>query len=89
MRFASFLRTLRLCLSFGWRIDHVGWRIVEEVDHVLMKDRPIGLQRQQVIAATLDDGLGDIGLGPHGVDGDERAGQFEPFEQPRNGDDLV
>jgi len=54
-----------------------------------MKDRPIGLQRQQVIAATLDDGLGDIGLGPHGVDGDERAGQFEPFEQPRNGDDLV
>jgi hypothetical protein len=54
-----------------------------------VENRPIGLQRQKIIAAPPDDLVRDIGLGPHGVDGDERPGQFQPLKQERNGDDLV
>ena len=54
-----------------------------------MENRPIGFQRQQVIAATPDDLFRDIGLGPHGVDRDEGPRQFQPLEQQRNGDDFV
>ncbi|MCW2274127.1 hypothetical protein M2321_001702 [Rhodoblastus acidophilus] len=28
-------------------------------------------------------------MAAHGVDGDERAGEFKSFKQQRNGDDLV
>ena len=54
-----------------------------------MKNRPIGLQGQQVIAATRNDLFRNVGLGPHGIDGDQRAGQFQPFQQKRNSDDLI
>ena len=70
-------------------LQHIGGRIIEELHHVLVENRPIGLQRQQVIATTPDDLFRDVGLCPHGVDGNERPGQFQPFEQQRNGDDLV
>jgi hypothetical protein len=60
--------------------QHIGWRLVEERHHVLVENRPICLQRQQVIAATPDDLFRDIGLGPDSVDGDERPRQFQPLE---------
>ena len=43
--------------------------------------RALGLQREQIIATAGDDPFGDVGLGPHGVDGDEHAGQLQSFEQ--------
>jgi len=54
-----------------------------------VEKRPIGLRRQEIVATTLDNLFGNIGLGPHGIDGDERPGQLQPFEQMRNGDDLI
>jgi hypothetical protein len=56
------------------RLRYVRGRIVE-------KGPVVGLQREQIIAAAGDDPFGDVGLGPHGVDGDERVGQLQSFEQ--------
>jgi hypothetical protein len=52
-----------------------------------VKERSIGLQRQQVIAATPDDLFRDVGLGSDGIDGDERPRQFQPLEQKRKAED--
>ena len=71
------------------RLQHVGGRRVEEGDDVPVEKRAIGLQRRQFVAAARNDLFRDVDLGSHGVDGDERAFEFEPFEQQRNGDDLV
>ena len=50
---------------------------------------PIVLEGEQVIGATVADGFGDPGLAADGVDGDQGAGQFQAFEQRRDGGDLV
>jgi hypothetical protein len=68
-------------------LQHVGWRIVEKRHHIAVENRPVGLERQQVVATSPDDLFRDIGLGPHGVDGDQRS-RFEPLEQERNSHDL-
>ena len=47
------------------------------------------LHSEQVVAAAVDDGLGDLGLAPHGVDGHRRAAQVEQTEQFRNCGNLV
>ena len=47
------------------------------------------LEREQVVTATIEDGLGDPGLRPHGIDGDERAGERQAFQKERNGCDLI
>ena len=44
---------------------------------------------QQVVGATVEDGGGDLGLAPHGVDSDQGAFQFEALEQQRDCGDLV
>ena len=54
---------------------------VEELRDLVVEQRPIGLERQEIVAATLDDLFGDIGLGPHGIDGDQRPRQLQPLEQ--------
>jgi hypothetical protein len=41
---------------------HAGGRIVDEVDDVLMQNRSVGLQREQIVAATGDNPFGDVGL---------------------------
>jgi hypothetical protein len=71
------------------RRDHPGRRIGEETDDVGLERRPIALERQQIVAAAAHDGLGDGVLGSHGVDGDQRPGEVEPFKQQRDGGDLV
>ena len=43
-----------------------------------MQDRPVPLQRHEIVAAPRDDFLRDVALRSHGVDGDEGAGEFEP-----------
>ena len=47
------------------------------------------LDREQVVTATIEDGLGNPGLRPHGIDGDERAGERQAFQKERNGCDLI
>src|SRR4051812_19712217 len=51
--------------------------------------RTVALERQQVVAAAATDGLGDGGLCADGIDRDQRAGQFQPLQQQRDGGDLV
>ena len=70
-------------------LRHVRGRIGEKVDDILVQDRSVGLQREQIVAAAGDDPFRDVGLGPHGVDGDERAGQLQSFEQQPNSDDFI
>ena len=69
--------------------DHARGRIGEDLHHIGVGGGAVGLERQQIVAAAAHDGLGDGGLGSHGVDGDERALELQPFEQQRNGGDLV
>jgi hypothetical protein len=62
---------------------------LEEEAHVLGQGRPIVLENEQLIGASGADRFGDVLLAADGVDGDERAFEFEAREQKRNGDDLV
>ena len=55
---------------------------LEEKAHVVGEGRPVVFEGEQVIGALGADRLGDFPLASHGVDGDKRAFEFEPFEQP-------
>ena len=70
------------------RRGDAGRRIGEEGDDAVVGGREVGFERQQIVGAAADDGLGDRGLGAHGIDGDEGAGQFEAIEQPGDRLDL-
>ena len=61
--------------------DGFSFRIGEEGDDVLMKDRSIGFEREQIVAAAGHDLFGDVGLGSHGVDGDQGALELEPLQK--------
>lgn len=69
-------------------LDPLGLGIGEEVLDVLEKSRPIGRERQQIVAAC-DDRLGDVGLGSHGVDGKEGAFEFEALHKRRDSADFI
>jgi len=71
------------------RLKNIFWGIGEEAGDIGMGRRPIGLEDQKVVAAALDDGIGDPDLSSDSVDGDDCTGQFEPFEQQQDGFDLV
>ncbi len=49
----------------------------------------VTLDCQQVITPLIGDLLGDVGVGPHGVDGHELTFEVEQFEQPGDGFDFV
>ena len=66
-----------------------GGGIVEVAPDFVVQAGLVILDGEQVVAATIKDGLGDLGLGAHGVDGDEGASEREAFEQKRDGGDLV
>ena len=53
------------------------------------KGGPVVLEAREIVGALGANGLGDVGLAAHGVDGDQRAGQFQALEQRRNGSDFV
>ena len=61
-----------------------GGRVVEIAPDLVMQAGLVVLDREQVVAAAVEEGLGDVGLAAHGVGGDERAGQREAFEQERD-----
>ena len=54
-----------------------------------MENRPVVLEREQIVAAARHDGLGDLGLGSHGVDGDQRSLQFQALQKRGDGEDFV
>ena len=56
----------------------------EEVADRIGQQRLVVLDRQNVIGAPIPDRLGDVGLGAHGIDGDDAACQRQHREQLRN-----
>lgn len=66
-----------------------GGFVVEVAPDLVVRAGLIALGGQKVIAATVEDGLGDPGLSAHGVDGDEHPGECQAFEQQRDSGDLV
>jgi len=66
-----------------------GRRVVQVAPDLVVQAGLVVLDDQQVVAAPVEDGLGDLGLTAHGVDGDECAAECQAFEQKRNGGDLV
>ena len=71
------------------RFDLCGFRVGEELDHIVMENRSIGLEGEQIVAPARHDPLCNLGLGSHGVDGDERALQFELLQKRGDGADFV
>ena len=71
------------------RLDRVRRRIVEERLDVGQHRRPVGLQREQVVAATLQHDLGGLALAVDGVGGDQHSLQVEQAEQLARRADLV
>ena len=80
-------------LDLGERIDLIGGSGVEIELDLGMGGLLIVLGGQQIVAAEIDDRLGDVGLAAHGVDGDEaarkRSGRGQFLQQQGNGGDLV
>ena len=70
-------------------VEGAGLGVVEEGFDLAEQQRPVGLQGEQVVAATLDDGLGDLGLCADRIDGDQGTGQGQALQQQRDGGDLV
>ena len=49
----------------------------------------VGLHRQQVVGAAVDDLLGNLGLAAHGVNGDDAPAQLQQRQQLEDGGDFV
>ena len=60
----------------------------EQID-VLAQRRLVALDGQEVIGASITNGLGDGLLAAHGVDGHQGALEFQHFQQAGDGDDFV
>lgn len=67
----------------------VGGGIVEGARDLGVEVGPVVLHGEKVVGVAVEDLLGDLCLAPHGVDGDERAADRQPFEQQRDGGDFV
>jgi hypothetical protein len=50
---------------------------------------PVVFYREQIFAAAVDDGLGDLDLGSDRVDGDKGSLQLQASEEQRDRDDLA
>ncbi len=64
-------------------------RIVEQEAHVVEERGLIGLERQHVITAALENGRGGLVLAVHGIGGDDAALQRQQGEQLGQRRDLV
>ncbi len=63
--------------------------LFDVLDGALMQRPLVAFQGQQVVASSLDDLLGDLGLRAHGVDGDDRACQAHQLQNLGNRRDFV
>jgi len=66
-----------------------GGGVVEIAPDLVVQTGLVVLEREQVVTATIQDGLGNPGLRSHGIDGDECAGQCQALQKERNGRDLI
>ena len=57
--------------------------------HCGMGGRPVLLEGEDIVASAVEDRPRDLGLGPHGIDGDECAVQVQSLEQQGNGHDFI
>src|SRR3546814_12566058 len=78
---AAFEAAMIVVEGFEGGRGEISGRIDEEALDLGEGERPVRLEGEEVVAALGEDGLGDGRLRSHGVDGDEGAGQFEPFER--------
>ena len=74
--------------GFGHRVGCPVRRRLEpgkEIAQRIGQIRLVVLERQDVMRATIADGLGDVGLGSHGIEGDDAAFQRQGSQELRNG----
>ena len=89
----NFMAAVALVLDAAY-VDRVlrnarGLRVQEGGFDFLAEDWVIVLERQRVVGSRIDDGLRDLLLTTHRVDGDGRAAHVDLLEKLRNGSDLV
>ena len=70
-------------------LEFLGRGVVEIAFDVVVQSGLVVFDGEEVVGAALEDGGGDLGLAAHGIDGDQRAFQFEALEQQRDGGDFV
>lgn len=68
------------------RIDTRG---VEEVFDLLVERAPVAFEAKDLVAALVDDLLGNVGLAAHGIDGHNAALELKQSQQLGNRGDLV
>lgn len=86
---ASYLDPAVIAVGGLKPVEHGCRRVGEITFDLAMQARPVGLGRQQVVRILGQDCPGNPRLAADGVDGHEGAGQRQPLEQQRDGDDLV
>ncbi len=76
-------------ISVGGLVSVQPGRVPEEQGHIGEQGFLVGLQRQEIVRALGYDRLCNAVLTAHGVNGDQRAFQFQPPQQARYGTDFV
>gem|GEM_PF-7110827 len=74
--------------GFGHRVGCAVQRRLElgkEIAHRISQIRLVVPERQDVIGTTVADGLGDVGLGTHGIERDDAPFQRQGSQEFRNG----
>lgn len=62
---------------------------VELILCFLVKVPLVAFESEDVVCFLFDDGLGDVGVGAHGIEGDDLTGQRKDFDEMGNGGDFV
>ena len=62
---------------------------VELILSFFVKVSLVAFEGEDVVGFFLDDGLGDVGVGAHGIKGDDLSGQGEDLDEMGNGGDFV
>ena len=88
-RGAAGLDAAVVAIGGGGEVVRRGLWVVEQQPHVLVQRRLVGLERQSVGAAAVENRLRRILLTVHGVGGDDAAIERQQGEQRRHGRDLV
>ena len=78
-------------VGIGGQVLGVGWvqRVGEPGGHLCVVGRPVALQREQPVAATLFDQSSGLALAMQRVAGDQGAVEVEQAKQGTGGDDLA
>ena len=77
-----------VAVSSGVPVEAVR-RGLEEAFDLAVQGRPVVFHREQIVRALGLDGLGDLGLAAHGIDGDQGSGEGQALEQQRDGGNLI